>query len=213
MIIIGKGNHSRVVCSYLTGEKIGCMEISLDKDGEERDCSCPFKFGDDGTTFFDDKLFIIAIGDNKVRKDLYLHIIEGGRNPVSVIGKNVIYGGIELFCGVNDKTPLHTNYNFMGLGTFIGTGVIINTGSKIGNNVIVNTGAIIEHDCKIEDHSFIGPGAILCGNVTVKEGSFIGAGAIICPKVTIGEGVLVKAGQVVSKDIKGDEFIEGRRKK
>ena len=40
-------------------------------------------------------------------------------------------------------------------------GVVINAGTKIGENVIINTGAIVEHDCIIDHHGHIATGARL----------------------------------------------------
>ena len=46
-------------------------------------------------------------------------------------------------------------------------GVVIQSGSVIGDNVIVNTNASVDHDCRIGQHVHLAPGVVVCGNVCV----------------------------------------------
>ncbi len=94
-------------------------------------------------------------------------------------------------------------------GCQIMAGVIIQTKTFIGNNVVVNTGAIIEHDCHIENHVFIAPGAVISGGVKIGEGSFIGSGAIIIQGIKIGKNAVVAAGAVVVRDVPDGTVVKG----
>lgn len=90
---------------------------------------------------------------------------------------------------------------YIGEGTAIMPGSIINIDSSIGKNCIINTGSIVEHDCKIGNHCHIAPGVHISGAVHIGEFSFIGAGTTIIQNTTIGTDVTVGAGSVVIKDI------------
>lgn len=184
MIVIGKGGHSKVVCSYInpppqTVEIFEDEQILNVKDVDKditKNC------------------FIVAIGDNKVRKHLYELFIKSKYRPVDVTGIGVVYSSYASKSGAS-KYGVYVSE--LSSGTFVGSNATINGGVKIGNNVIINTGAIIEHDCIIHDHAFIGPGAVLCGNVEVGEGAFIGAGVIVVPKVKIEPWRIINAGELV----------------
>jgi UDP-perosamine 4-acetyltransferase len=90
---------------------------------------------------------------------------------------------------------------YVGYGTFIAEGVVVNPSVRIGRCVILNTGAIVEHDVVIGDHSHVAPGAILCGGATIGEDCWIGAGAVIAQMVSVPSGCVVGAGAVVPSDL------------
>ena len=87
----------------------------------------------------------------------------------------------------------------IGKGNYIGQGVIIVTGSKIGNCVNIHTGSTIDHDNVIEDGVNIGPGVHTAGRVKIGRDAFLGAGTIVIPDGIIGEGAILGAGTVVIK--------------
>jgi len=94
-------------------------------------------------------------------------------------------------------------------GAVIMAGAVVQSGTSIGENVVVNTSASIDHDCLIEDGAFISPGAVLCGSVAVRNGAFIGAGAVLLPGVEIGAGATVGAGTVVTGNVLPGRTVVG----
>lgn len=94
-------------------------------------------------------------------------------------------------------------------GAQIMAGVILQTGCRIGENVIINTRAAVDHDCVIGSHVHLAPGVTLCGNVEVGEGSHIGAGATVIQGVRIGCNCMVAAGAVVIRDIPDGVTVAG----
>lgn len=104
--------------------------------------------------------------------------------------------GKERFIHVQHRTCWPAQGTVIGFGCQLMSGVIIQPGVTLGDNVLVNTGAQIDHDCKIGDHVHIAPGAILCGGVTVERYVFIGAGAVVAENTVIPRGNFVKAGSV-----------------
>jgi sugar O-acyltransferase (sialic acid O-acetyltransferase NeuD family) len=136
--------------------------------------------------------FIIAIGDNIIRKKVYDKLIKISPkmefgiiiHPDSCIGKNVIIKE----------------------GTVVLPGVIINSNSTIKSFVILNTRSIIEHDCIIDDFASINPNAVLGGNVTVGEMTVICMGVSIIQNINIGKRNVIGANSLVIRNI-GDDGI------
>jgi sugar O-acyltransferase (sialic acid O-acetyltransferase NeuD family) len=85
----------------------------------------------------------------------------------------------------------------LGEGAQIMAGAIIQTGARIGRNVIVNTRASVDHDCRIGDHVHIAPGVILSGGVEIGAGAHLGTGAIVVQGIVIGAEAMIGAGALV----------------
>ncbi len=160
----------------------------------------PFKleyFGDESNPDFIgwdlDVDFLLGIGDNNLRENIFNLIVQKGKKVITVINSNSSI----------------SKYAMIGEGVFVNRNVSINAFAKIGNNVILNTGCIIEHECEIQDNVHIAPGAVLAGNIKVGEGTFIGANAVVKQGVVIGKNVIVGAGTVVLNDIPNGKKIVG----
>jgi sugar O-acyltransferase (sialic acid O-acetyltransferase NeuD family) len=128
---------------------------------------------------------LLAIGDNRARRDVYAQIQSSGIPFVNAIHPcTVIARDAQL-----------------GTGVVAFANVVVNPGSRIGDNVILNTACSVDHDCVIGAHAHIAPGVRLAGTVSVGEGTLMGIGSIAIPNVTIGEWVTVGAGSVVTQDM------------
>jgi len=124
---------------------------------------------------------MVAIGDNPMRRKLSQKIIEAGLDLINAIHPTVIIdAGVEI-----------------GKGCYIGQGVILVTGTKIGNCVNIHTGATIDHDNIIEDGANLGPGVHTAGRVKIGRDAFLGTGAVVIPDGEVGEGTVIGAGGVV----------------
>jgi len=86
-------------------------------------------------------------------------------------------------------------------GVFVGKGVIINTGVKIGICSIINSGAIVDHDCEIGQFAHIGPGVRMSGGIHVHDNVHVGVGSSIIQSVSIGKNTIIGAGSVVVSNI------------
>lgn len=89
----------------------------------------------------------------------------------------------------------------LGRGIVALANVVVNSGARIGDNVILNTACTIDHHCVIGAHAHVAPGAHLAGGVTVGEGTLIGIGAVAIPGVTIGRWATIGAGSVIIRDL------------
>lgn len=128
---------------------------------------------------------IIAIGDNKVRAELF--------NKLKKLG-------LKLKRAIHPDALIARDVE-IGEGVVIAAGAVISIGTRIGNNVIINTGVVIDHDNIIEDHAHISPGVNLAGRVTVGKYTHVGLGVTIVEDITIGENATVGAGAVVLADV------------
>jgi sugar O-acyltransferase (sialic acid O-acetyltransferase NeuD family) len=90
---------------------------------------------------------------------------------------------------------------WLGQGTVVVDGVVVNSGSKIGRACILNTNSTVEHDCRIGDNVHVAPGATLSGGVTVGDNCLIGAGSTIIQGVSVCADCLVGAGSAVVSDL------------
>jgi sugar O-acyltransferase (sialic acid O-acetyltransferase NeuD family) len=178
-ILIGGGGHAKVVLDCLNANHeniVGIFDPRM-----EGLLGIP-SLGDYREDIEPDAEVIIAIGDNTIRKRIAMDTKHGFANsihPSVLLSPKVV----------------------LGIGCMIFHRAIIQSGSKIGNHVIVNTGAQIDHDCVVEDFSHVAPGSVLCGSVTVHEGALIGAGSTVIPCKSIGKWAVIGAGSVVISDI------------
>ena len=136
---------------------------------------------------------IVTIGDNRRRADTWVRLQEEGFEFASAIHPSaVIAPDVEI-----------------GRGVMVCAGAIVNTGSQIGDNVILNTACSIDHHNNIGSHTHIGPGAHLGGTVDVGEGAFVGLGSCVIPGRSLGSWSVVGAGAVVTNEVAAGTVVLG----
>ncbi|MBS4209156.1 acetyltransferase [Bacillus sp. FJAT-50079] len=188
--IIGVGGHSKVIRDLISLKSNIEIVAYLDDKYEKLSKSDNTFRGPIGSaktigSMFNDIKFIIAIGNNKIRKRI--------ANKLGL--PNVYY-----------ETLIHpTAYvspsAVIGNGSVIMAYSVVNSDSRIGDHSIINTGAIVEHDNQIGDFVHISPHATITGGVGIEEGVHVGAGATIIPNKTIGEWSVIGAGATVIHSI------------
>lgn len=189
--LFGASGHAKVVLDVIESKNTNIDGVFDDNKKEDYFQDLPFLGKlESGNQVLKHGEFIIAIGNNKIRK--------------------------EIVSNLNAKyfSACHTNsfisrFSKIGEGTVVMNNATINSGAKIGRHCIINTASVIEHDCVIEDFSHISPNATLTGNVKVGEGTHIGAGAIVIPNTTIGKWCVIGAGAVVIENIPDNSVAVG----
>ncbi|MFH1004131.1 MAG: transferase [Bacteroidota bacterium] len=136
---------------------------------------------------------IVAIGDNSQRRKL---------------SKEIEDAGLELVNAIHPTVHFDSDVR-IGKGCYIGQGVIVITGTKIGNCVNIHTAATIDHDNIIDDGANLGPGVHTAGRIKIGRDAFLGTGAIVIPDVVIEEGAIVGAGAVVIRNVKSNTKVAG----
>lgn len=186
IVIVGAGGHGKVIADIakLNGyRKIVFLDddIKLNKSeiysvhGTTRDIP---KYKDK----FD---FIIAIGNNQIRKNITLQLNEQNIEQAVLIHPSAI---IDSTVHIEEGTVIMAN-------------AVINAECKIGKGVIINTGSTVDHDCVIEDFTHICPGVHIAGTVKIGRYDWIGIGANIINNISICNDVIIGAGSTVIQNI------------
>ena len=190
MYLIGASGHARVIIDIfkLRGQPVAGI---FDDDPQKEELDGIPVLGNssmyDKNTYGD---LIIAIGDQKVRKELAGKV--DGKFAVAVHPGAMIADSVQI-----------------DIGTVVMAGAVINPGTRIGKHVIINSSASVDHDCVIEDFVHIAPNATLCGGITIGEEVLVGSGAVIIPNITVGRGAVIGAGTVVTTDVPENAVVVG----
>lgn len=134
--------------------------------------------------------YFIAIGDNRIRKE------------IAEANTNLLYRSFLSKWAFGFPKE-------MGKGTIIMPGAIIREGVCVGDFSIINSGAIIEHGVEIGSYVHVAPGAIVLGDCRICDGTFIGANATIRQGITVGSWQFVKAGSVVKENLIDQDMRSG----
>jgi acetyltransferase EpsM len=198
LAVIGEGGHSKVIMELVRSKEIYEIKAILDDKYTELTLSNgiyrgPISAANQLLNQINSLKFIVAIGNNKVRKSIVVKLGLPIDNYITLI----------------HETAVISPSASIGQGTVILAHTAINADAYVGNHIIINTGAIIEHDNRIEDYVHIAPRATLTGSVSVKEGTMIGAGATIIPGKSIGEWTIIGAGATVISDIPANSTAVG----
>lgn len=126
--------------------------------------------------------FVIAISNNKVRKDLV--------EKYDLTYVNIVHPSAVVSC-----------FAELGIGNIIMPNVSIDPNVKINNHVIINKNNSIGHDSILNNYSQVSPGSSFGGYTNLEEGVFIGLGTKILPNIKVGKFSTIGAGAVVTKDI------------
>ena len=186
IVIIGQGGHSKVIediiLSYKENQIVGYLDDKYSTFTVFNGLyTGPITAAQQLIHFHKDIKFIIAIGNNAIRK--------------SVTEKLDLPD--EYYATLVHKTAVISSSVIIHIGTVIMANAVINAGSKIGQHTIINTASVIEHDNSIGAFVHISPNATLTGGVRVEEGVHIGAGATIIPNTLVEEWSVIGAGATV----------------
>ncbi|MDU0155316.1 acetyltransferase [Bacillus cabrialesii] len=188
--IVGDGGHGKVIRELINARPDTCLAAVLDdkfrtlESGKEWYTGPPEAVSE-LRRLIPDVLFLIAIGNNSVRKQLAERLGLKQENFITLIHPSAIVSKSAV----------------IGKGTVIMAGAIIQADACIGAHCIINTGAVAEHDNQISDYVHLSPRVTLSGAVAVQEGAHVGTGAAVIPQLTIGAWSTVGAGSAVIRSI------------
>lgn len=187
IIFFGKGTHLKVVLEIASLNNYKIVGIVCDNQGKKKSINKIPILGDRkylNRLNKKNNYFIVAIGDNETRKDIFNFLKKKKFKFTKLIHPTAV---------VSKKAKIKE-------GTIIAANVTINTDSIIGENSIINTAAVIEHDVKIGKHTHIAPGVKIGGQSYVGRDSLVGIGSTVRDKIKIGNNVIIGAGSVVVKN-------------
>lgn len=191
LILYGGGGHAAVMADCIRDRGWHLTGIIADhaptRNWEQVPYLGPYSIG-----LLDDRSWLLlAIGDNGTRKILAEKCAEA------------------RFATLIHPSALVSPSAYLGEGTTLFHGTIVQAGAWLGRHVIMNTAASVDHDCVIGDYVHIAPGVRLCGNVQVGEGTLIGVGACVRPGVRIGKWCVIGAGAAVVSDLPDGAVVGG----
>ena len=189
-ILIGGGGHARVVSSIIEAQEISQLEAVFDLNPKNQTLDGVSVYQKYSSDLFPNASAIIAIGDNRIRKQLAQTI-------------NHVFGVLIHSSASLDRL------SSVGEGSVVMHRAVIQRGTRIGKHGIINTASSIDHDCVLGDFVHIAPNATLCGGVVIGDETFVGAGAVVLPQIKIGKRVTVGAGAVVTKNIPDGATVVG----
>lgn len=193
LYVIGAGGHAKVVLSTLLAAGLS-VDGLFDDDPQKQETSV-LGVKVIGTVAQAKELVccrgVLAIGDNAARQRLAQLLKDW-----------------EWVSIIHPRAYVHPSA-YIGEGTVVFAGAVIQPEVRIGAHAIVNTGATIDHDCVLKDFVHVAPGSHLGGGVTVGEGALVGIGSVILPGVKVGDWSVVGAGAVVTKDVPPNCIVVG----
>jgi sugar O-acyltransferase (sialic acid O-acetyltransferase NeuD family) len=186
--ILGAGGHGKVIgdIAFLNG----FSKIDFFDDNYLDVKNFPFKVIGKLDEF--EKLhhkysfWFISIGDNSVRKKIFLRFRKLKKNLINLIHPSSI---ISQFSKIDRGVSIMAN-------------VVINAGSKIKTGAIINSSASIDHDCNIGEFAHIAPNVTLCGDVLIGNDTLVGAGSTVHPGIKVGKNVKVGIGSKIFRNVK-----------
>lgn len=186
IIVIGHGGHSKVVSDIIRTKKDYQIIGYLDNKYEEvqvinNEFCGPIRTVKQLIEHFTDVKFVIAIGDNKVRKSIVEELALTFEHYATLI---------HPLASISPTAKI-------GHGTVVMPNAVINADAVIGNHCIINSCSVIEHDSRLEDFVHLCPNSTIAGTVKIREGSCVGSGATIIPNKKIGEWTMIGAGATV----------------
>lgn len=190
MHIIGAGGHAKVVVDIITASKAQIKGIWDENKALQSFLGYPIEGNLERFATLKTADFIIAVGNNKVRKKIAEQLNRTKAlaiHPASAIAVSAI----------------------LGVGSVLMANTSVNADAVIGEHVIINTNASVDHDCKIADFVHISPQAGLAGNVEVGEGTHIGIGACVIQGIKIGKWATIGAGTVIINDVPDYAIVVG----
>ena len=125
----------------------------------------------------------IAIGDNKLRAEIYRRL-RGHDFPAI----------IDPSAQVSPTTEFKH-------GTYVAAQAVVSVGTDLGKFVIVNARAGVGHDCVVGDFVQISPGVSISGNCKIGNNVLMGTNSCTAPHMTVGDDAVVCAGTPVLKDV------------
>ena len=172
--MIGDGGHSKVIQEIILENENNKIVGFLDDHYvyiafKENQFFGPVSTADKIIKLYHDLKFVVAIGNNAIRKSIVQKLGLMNNDYVTIIHKTAVISPSAV----------------IGHGTVVMANAVINARAKIGNHCIINTSAVVEHDNAIGDYVHISPNATITGTVKVGEGCQIGRRAIVIPDTTI----------------------------
>lgn len=197
LVILGAGGHGAVVAEAAVAsdhwESVGFLEDNPEKGDSVVGCPIIGKTTAWPDFVANDRVFLVAMGDNRQRDEVLSELEKQGAALASILHPSAV---------ISPSASI-------GAGSAVLAGAVINARAILGRGCILNSCASIDHDCVLGKAVHISPGAHVAGGVTIGNHSWIGLGASIKEGIVIGANAVVGAGAAVISDVEDDAIVGG----
>ncbi len=192
IILIGGGGHCKSVIDVIEKQNkyniIGILDISEKIGGTILNYEINASDDDIDQLALENIGFIITVGhiaSPELRIRLFNKVkINKGKLPI-----------------IKSPSAHVSKHAYIGEGTVIMHGAVINADAKIGSNCIINNQAIVEHDCNIGNHCHISTGSIINGGCRIGNNAFIGSNVVTKQYIEIPQNTIIGMGSVITKTV------------
>lgn len=201
IVLFGSGGHAKVIADII--EKGELFQILGLVDSNQVL----------GTVCFG---YPVLGSDDEISSLIKKHKIEGG---VVAVGDNwvrylITQNILKMVPDFNFVKAIHPSAQIAGQvtikrGTVVMPGVVINSGTAIGEFCIINTNSSVDHDNVFENYSSIMPNTATGGGVRVGEFSVLGMGASVLQGIQVGAHTVIGAGSVLLESIDDYSVVVG----
>lgn len=193
IIIFGAGGQAQTVgdLAINLGYKIRCF-VNKNKKSNQALFGVPVI---DETKLNLDCSIAIAIGDNQLRKKIYVKI-----SPNTTI---------KQFPRLIHPSAVVSRYSKIGEGTIILPNAVVGTNVNIKKFSILNINSSLDHDSIMEDFTSLGPSAVTGGNVTISSLTKVEIGSVIEKSIKIAENCIIGANSFLNSDTDKDSIYFG----
>jgi sugar O-acyltransferase (sialic acid O-acetyltransferase NeuD family) len=197
LIIVAAGRQGRNVrdaCAAAGIEIQGFLDDSVDAGARINDVSVLGGFELIGDPDLVSRVsWLVALGDNQIRRDLSQKIQASG---------GVLQSVIHPTCDISPWSDI-------GAGVYIASFSRILPNTRIGDYALIEGSTHIGADNQLGEAVFIGPGCTLTGGSRIGDCAFVGAGSVVLDKGVIGAGSLIGAGATVVSEIPDNSVAVG----
>ena len=132
-----------------------------------------------------DDLFIIAIGEPRIRRVLAMRLQEKGANFAKIVHPRAYLAETAQV----EEGAIVCPFAFVG------------PSAKVGPHAVLNTFASAGHDSEVEGYSVLSPYAVINGHAKLERGAFLATHATVVVGKRVGEWAKVSAGSIVHHDV------------
>lgn len=187
VIIVGAGGQGTIVADILREKAVGFVDDGLSGSTV---LGLPVLGPIDSLSQHPHDAIIVAIGDNRARRELTERLLARGERLATAIH------------------PLAhiTRSATIGEGAMISAGALVLPRATIGGGVLLNTKASVDHDTVVCDFAHVSAGATVGARCHIGSGTLVAIGASVVSGIRVGSNTVIGAGACVVRDIP-DEVI------
>ena len=145
--------------------------------------------------------------NNFSNKEHYIHIALSYRNLNKNREKKFKYFENKKYTFasfISDKSTILTDRKNLGRNLFILEEQSIQTGVKVGDNVMIWSNNHIGHNSIIDDHTYISSNVTISGHCKVGKRCFFGVNSCVADFINIGNDCFITMGSAISTNLEDD---------